>query len=389
MAREAPGGGADYGAEVMTTIVPERIARLIARCQREVDEGRIPGCQVALGFEGEIVLFEAFGDLTAEQRLHTYSAIKPTVSLTVLELAAEGLLDLDGPVSAVLPTFGSNGKAAITLSQVLLHAGGFPHAPVGLPEFSDRDARLARYEGWRTTWEPGSAFEYHASSAHWVLADCITEVTGRPHADVITERVMAPAGCSRWLAISEDDQANIADVVSVGEVPDLEAMAAQFGIESMPTTEVTDDALLVFNEPSIRAAGHPGGGGVCSAAEMALWYQAVMHDDGGFLRPEVKQDALDVVRQYHVDWMGTGANRSHAFTIGGDDGQALMRGYGHTTGPRTFGHGGAKGQRGWGDPDSGLSLGFMTHGLDRDDLVHARRGAGVSSAAGSCTTPVD
>ena len=372
----------------MSTLIPERLTRLIDRCVREVDEGRVPGCQVAVGFAGEVVLFEAFGDLTTNHRLHTYSAIKPTVSLTVLELAADGLLDLDAPVASVLAGFATNGKDSITLSQVLLHAGGFPHAPLGLDDFTDRERRLARYERWRTTWEPGTAFEYHASAAHWVLADCITEVTGRHHADVVTERVMTPAGCSRWLAIPPDEQGDIAPVVPVGEAPDLEALARQFGIEEMPATEVTDDALLAFNEPAVRAAGHPGGGGIASAAELALWYQAVMHDDGEFLRPEVKRDALQVVRQSHSDWMGVPANRTHAFTIGGDDGQGLMRGYGHTTGPATFGHGGAKGQRAWADPSTGISLGFMTHGLDRDDLVHARRGAGVSSAAGALTTPI-
>jgi CubicO group peptidase (beta-lactamase class C family) len=373
----------------MSTLVPQRMAKLVDRCRREVDEGRVPGCQVAIGFEGEVVLFEAFGDLTTSHRIHTYSAVKPTVSLTVLVLAAEGLLDLEAPVASVLPPFATNGKAAITISQVLLHAGGFPHAPIGVAEFTDRPARLARYEKWRTTWEPGSAFEYHASAGHWVLADCITEVTGRHHADVVTERVMTPAGCSRWLAIPESEQGDVAAVVSVGEAPDLEAFARQFGIDEMPVTEVTDEALLAFNDPEIRAAGHPGGGGIASAAEMALWYQAVMHDDGEILRPEVKEDALRVVRQNHADWLGVSANRTRVFTIGGDDGQALMRGYGHTTGPDTFGHGGAKGQRAWADPRTGVSLGFMTHGLDRDDLVVARRGAGVSSAAGAVTTPMD
>lgn len=373
----------------MTTLVPQRVQKLLDRCRREVDEGRVPGCQIAVGYAGEIVLFEAFGDLTTDHRLHTYSAIKPTVSLTVMELAAEGRLDLDAPVASVLPTFGTNGMDTITLSQVLLHAGGFPHAPVGPAEFVDRDARLARYEQWRTNWEPGTAFEYHASSAHWVLADCITEATGRHHADVVTERVMAPAGCSRWLAIPEDEQDDVVDVVSVGEAPDLEALARQFGIDEMPVTEVTDDALLLFNDPAVRAAGHPGGGGIASAAEMAQWYQALLHDEGDILRPEVKRDALTTVRQNHPDWMGVPANRTHAFTLSGDDGQALMRGYGHAIGPMAFGHGGAKGQRGYADPASGLSIGFMTHGLDRDDLVHAKRCAGIASAAGLLTTPID
>ena len=135
----------------MSALVPQRMTKLVDRCRREVDEGRVPGCQLALGYEGEVVLFEAFGDLTTSQRLHTYSAVKPTVSLTVLELAAEGLLDLDAPVASVLASFASNGKDVITISQVLLHAGGFPHAPIGVAEFADRPARLGRYGKWRTT----------------------------------------------------------------------------------------------------------------------------------------------------------------------------------------------------------------------------------------------
>lgn len=373
----------------MSTLVADRISRLLDRCRREVDEGRVPGCQVAIGFAGEVVVFEAFGELTTDHRLHTYSAVKPTVSLTVLALAADGLLELDAPVASVLPGFASNGKDAITLSQVMLHAGGFPHAPMRAEEFADRDARLRRYEQWRTTWEPGTRFEYHASSAHWVLADCITEVTGRHHADVITERVMEPAGCGRWLAIDPADQGDVADVTSVGEPPDPAELARVFGIEELPVTEVTDAALLAFNDPGVRAAGHPGGGGIASAADIARWYQALLHDDGRILPAAVRRDALGTIRQRHRDWLGTEANRTHAFSVAGADGKAAMRGFGHTTGPDAFGHGGAKGQVGWADPATGISVGFMTHGLDRNELVHARRAAAVSSAAGLVTTPPD
>ena len=122
--------------------------------------------------------------------------MKPTVSLTVLELAAEGLLDVDATVASVLPSFGENGKDTITLSQVLLHTGGFPTAPIGA-EAIDRQQRLDRYASWYTTWEPGTRFEYHPSQAHWVLADMIEEAAGRPYADVITERLMTPAGQPR------------------------------------------------------------------------------------------------------------------------------------------------------------------------------------------------
>ncbi len=372
----------------MSTIIPQRVVDLLARCAQEVDVGHILGGQIAVAFEGELVVDEALGDVTLDQRLHTYSAVKPTVSLTVLELAAEGLIDLDAPVAGVLPSFGNEGKAEITLSQVLLHAGGFPHAPMPHELWADRSARLERYATWRTSWAPGTAFEYHASSAHWVLADMITEVTGRHHADVVTERVMEPAGASRWLAIPEDQQADVADVVAIGTAPDPAAFREKFGID-MPVTEVTPEALVAFNDPAIRAAGQPGGGGIASAAGVALWYQAIMHDDGEILRPEVKTDALTVVRQNHMDWLGAPASRTHAFILGGEQTTKAARGFGHTVSAAAFGHNGASGQRICADPESGLSIAMMTRGLDRNDMVYNHWGTAISSKAGLLTTPLD
>ncbi|MEM8748035.1 MAG: hypothetical protein AAGF91_15145, partial [Actinomycetota bacterium] len=69
------------------------------------------------------------------------------------------------------------------------------------------------------------------------------------------------------------------------------------------------------------------------------------------------------------------------------DEQTPLRGHGHTSSEWAFGHGGAKGQIGWADPVTGVSLGFMTNGLDLDDLVVGRRGVAISSKAGLLTTP--
>ena len=371
-----------------SAIVPSRLDDLLVRARREVDEGRLPGFQLAVGFERDIVYAEAYGEARDDQRFHTYSAIKPTVSLTAMELAAEGLFDLDDPVASILPTFGTHGKEAITVSQVLQHKGGFPAAPMALLVAVDRDARLELYGTWRTTWEPGTRFEYHPTSAHWVLADLIEEVTGRPYADVVTERVMEPAGQPRWLAIPEHEQADIADVFCVGEPINPVEFKEQFGIE-LPVTEVTDEALTSFNDSTVRALGVPGGGGITNASGFASWYQAILHDDGEILRPEVKHDALTIVRQTHKDHLGVSANRTHAFILAGDDGRANGRGHGHTVSPMTFGHGGARGQLAWADPASGVSFGFMTHGLQRHQVNDARRSVAISTKAGLLTTPVD
>jgi CubicO group peptidase (beta-lactamase class C family) len=369
-------------------IVSSRLDDLLERARREVDEGRLPGFQLAVGFEREVVYAEAYGEAREDERFHTYSAVKPTVSLTVLELAAEGLFNLDDPVASILETFGTNGKERITISQVLLHKGGFPSAPMAPRIASDRTARLQRYGTWYTNWEPGTRFEYHPSSAHWILADLIEEVSGRPYADVITERLMEPAGQTRWLAIPEAEQGDITDVYCVGEPVDPIEYEAQFGV-ALPVTEVTDDALTSFNDAGMRALGQPGGGGITTASGFASWYQAILHDSGEILRAEVKQDALAIVRQTHEDHMGISANRTHAFILAGDDGRASGRGHAHTVSPMTFGHGGARGQLAWADPVSGVSFGFMTHGLERHRLHEARRSIAISTKAGLLTTPVD
>jgi CubicO group peptidase (beta-lactamase class C family) len=69
--------------------------------------------------------------------------------------------------------------------------------------------------------------------------------------------------------------------------------------------------------------------------------------------------------------------------VAGDDGNSHIRGFGSTASPKAFGHGGAGGQIAWGDPVSGISLGYCTEGF-QEDLTQRRRGVAISSLAGSC-----
>ena len=143
----------------MTSIVESRLDALVARCRREVDEGRLPGYQLAVGFDNEIVYAEAYGDAGRPQPLPHLLGGEADRQLTVLELAAEGLLDVDATVASVLPSFGETARTP-SPSRRSCSTGGFPTAPIGA-EAIDRQQRLDRYASWHTTWEPGTRFEYH------------------------------------------------------------------------------------------------------------------------------------------------------------------------------------------------------------------------------------
>jgi CubicO group peptidase (beta-lactamase class C family) len=288
-------------------------------------------------------------------------------------------------VAEIIPEFGTNEKHTITVEHLLLHAGGFPYAPFAVRHWDDREALLRAFHGWRLNWPVDSRFEYHATSAHWVLAEILERRTGRPWKDFIRERLLDPMGLDElFVGCPPERQHRVADVRYM--TPPV-APPGGFG-------EVTPEALLAFNEPDVRAAGVPGGGGVGSAASLALFYQPLVNGgetaDG---RRVMKRETIDFAttvraKPHHIDLvlqlldptLVVNTNRALSVVVAGGDGYAYCRGFGRETSPRAFGHGGAGGQIAWADPETGLSVGYCTNGFV-DSLTSARRITAVASLA--------
>jgi CubicO group peptidase (beta-lactamase class C family) len=365
----------------MATIDRSRLAKLMDRARREVDDGLLPSCQIAVGYEGDIVASETFGATHADDRYGIFSATKPFVASTVWTLIAEGKLRVEEPVVAYFPEFGAHGKDGITVEQVMLHTAGFPHAPLGPPDWFDRRTRVRRMEAWKLNWQPGTRYEYHPTSAHWVLAELIERLTGNDFRDAVEERVTGPAGLPRLLGIPPDRQARIHDLRLVGEHATEDELEQVFGVRALPETEVTDDAVMQLNAPAVRELGIPGGGGCARAVDLALFYQHLLHDPRGIWDPAVRSDGIGRVRNSLPDPMGVPANRSLGLLIAGSDGSSHIRGLGRTVSARAFGHNGAGGQLAWADPATGLSLGYVTDGYDRHEIRQPRRGTAISSLA--------
>jgi CubicO group peptidase (beta-lactamase class C family) len=372
---------------------PNALEELRDRIRREVDDGLAPAAQFALARHGELLAFESFGTASDSTRFSLFSCTKAWIAATVWQLIGEGLLSPDTRVVELVPSFGSAGSSAdavgrLTLEHVLTHTGGFPYAPLGPPAWSDREDRLRAMERWRLSWEPGERFEYHATSAHWVAAEMIETVTGRDYRAVVRERVTEPLALPTFLlGLGAEDAEDVAELVSVGELPGEAELIELFGTADLPLGEVTPDVLLAFNDPAPRTVGIPGGGGLGTAADLALLYQAFLHDPLGLWDPQVLVDGTQHVRCTHpVPLTGIASNRTLGLVLAGDDGMSSLRGMGHGVSSRTFGHNGAAGQIAWADPVSGLSFGFTISGVDRNFLREARRTAGIASRAAATAT---
>jgi len=339
---------------------------LLSTAKESVDSGWLPACQLAVARDGELVAFETFGAADDDTRFCIFSATKPIVASAVWHLIADGSLDVRKRVVDYIPEFGSHGKDVITVEQVMLHTSGFPNAVMDALDGADPARRPLRFANWTLEWEPGTRFEYHATSAHWVLVELLQRLTGSDFRDVIEQRVTAPLGLPRLLGIPEDDQSNIAPLTRVGDA------------------RVEDEGLLSLNEPAVRAAGVPGGGAFMTAATLAQFYQGLLRNPGGLWDADVLRDAKTNVRCVFPDpLMGVPVNRTLGLVLAGDDGQHMLRYaiFGADNSPGSIGHAGAHGQVGWADPATGLSFAYATNAVDADVIREAIRSNRLSTLA--------
>jgi CubicO group peptidase (beta-lactamase class C family) len=343
---------------------------ILDAARRLVDDGVTPACQVAVGRDGDIICFETFGAATDDTRFCVFSATKPIVASAVWLLIGEGLLDPSRPVAHYIPEFATNGKQSVTVEQVLLHTSGFPHAPMDAIEGGDTVTRVKRFTEWQLEWEPGSRFEYHALAAHWVLAELIDRLSGHDYRDYIETRVCAPNGLPRVLGLQPEEQDHIAPSVPLGHA------SADSPIPAVDT--------MHLDRPDVRAAGVPGGGAIMTAATMARFYQALLHDPNGVWDAGVLHDAKTNVRCTFPDpLMHVGANRSLGLVLAGDDGKHRLRYamFGKDNSPGSFGHAGAHCQVAWADPATGISFSFVKNGLQADMMADALKVIPITDAA--------
>jgi CubicO group peptidase (beta-lactamase class C family) len=362
----------------------EKVANLLARVRQEVDEGLLPAAQVAVARNGQLALFESFGVASDESLFCIFSATKAITASAVWMLLEEGKLSLAERVVDIIPPFAENGKEAVTVEHLLTHTAGFPDAPFKSLDWLDLGRRYERFAQWRLAWEPGSRYVYHPTSTMWVLAEILERRGGLAFQQFIRERIAMPLGLpDLYVGLPADQNDRVLPCSHTGQsITDAEYEA--MNIPKPRVTEVTEEAVLSFNDPEIRAVGVPGGGGVTNAASLALYYQALLAGGGNgqqLWSSETLADARRVRTAELTDPVfGKPASRGLGIVIAGDE-TRNYRGFGHTNSPLAFGHNGAGGQLAWVDPASGISLAYLTSAHDRNEVRQGRRGVSIGNRA--------
>lgn len=381
---------------------PQKVQALFERAEREVKEGLLPACQLAIARNGKIGAMQTFGravqggvekPATNETFFVIMSATKALTSAAAWLLMQEGKLRPDDRIVKFVPEFGTNGKDAVTVEQCLIHTSAIPYAPHFQKDWADRQRRLERFAQWRLDHTPGEKFIYHVSANFWPIAEIVERLSGQTYQNFVRTRIAEPLGLPDLrVGIPNSLNSRVADLVWVGEpmtAAEYEKMGLKPPRAGMAT--ISETTILELNEPVTRAAASPSAGGITTAGDIALFYQALLNDGRAYdgtpiWQPEILREARRIrTGDLRDPYLGHFAYRALGIAVAGGDGNANKRGFGRTNSADAFGHPGFGGQTAWADPATGISFGYLTNGFDRNDIREGRRQVALSSLAGACT----
>ena len=347
--------------------------RIAAAIKPEIAKGNLPGCVVTIGYRGEIVLRQAYGDrqiepsreaMTTDTVFDLASLTKPVATATsVMVLLQEGKIRLGAKVSEYIPEFAANGKESITIEQLLIHQGGL------IPDNSLRDYQEGSEEAFKRIYalktyvEPGSKFVY-TDVGFIVLADVVKRVSGKDVHQFSQERIFGPLG-----------------LTETGYQPRAELQA-----RSAPHDKRDDEWIKgeVHDPRSYELDGIAGHAGLFSTATDLAVYAQMMLNGGEYGDARILGTAT--VEKMTAPYPVSSGIRG----LGWDKQTGYSSNKGELLSDRAFGHGGFTGTAIWMDPEKELFIIFLSNRLHPDGKGSVNRLAGkiATLAAASINKPV-
>ncbi|UGT60746.1 serine hydrolase domain-containing protein [Nocardia asteroides] len=306
---------------------------------------------------------------TADTGTVVFSATKGITATVIHRLADRGLIDYYAPMAEYWPEFGANGKAGITVEQVMTHRAGLSalrQVAQNTSEVLDHELMEQRLAAAAPDHLLGTP-TYHALTYGWLMSGLARAVTGKSMGQLFREEVTEPLGIRDGLHLgypgpgSATRYAPMAGTqLSAARNPIASLVLGRgHGLPGVVGAAVRClfvpglEAILEGAQPSLLQTEQGAANGVCTASALATVYGALAGDgvvNGARYLSGHTLHEMRKVRSYQLDhalfylpmmWhLGY-----HSIPVPG----------GHTG----FGHIGLNGSFGWVDPRSGISVGFV------------------------------
>jgi CubicO group peptidase (beta-lactamase class C family) len=250
----------------------ERLGRITALLEREIEAGAIPGAVLAVARGGRIGYAEALGyrDKEAGAPMHfdaifrIASMTKPIVSVAAMALAEEGRLDIGAPVADYIPAFAgltvgverTKAKRTMTVQDLLRHTSGLTYAAFGdspvqmvwrdanlMDDNQTNEALVGKLAQLPLMFEPGTTWEYSMSTD--VLGRVVEVASGKSLAAFIAERITGPLSMADTAFAATGDRA---------------------GRIAEPLVDKATGKKPPMRNPAKEGRWHSGGGGLSGTA---------------------------------------------------------------------------------------------------------------------------
>jgi len=301
-----------------------------------IADGRVQGASILVTQAGR-QFARNFGTAKGAEPVFLLASItKPMTAAAVMTLVDANALSLDDRIVKFFPSFTGEGRETITIRNLLTHTGGLPDMLASDEMLREQHAPLSEYAAGALKaplkFAAGTKYSY-SSMGILLSAEIAQQITGKPIAEIVEERVFKPLGM-RHTGYGLRGRANASTVASQAAPAMTEA-----GKKSWDHWN--------WNSQYWRNLGAPWGGALGSAADVMRFYAEFLEQRGRILKPATEQ--MMIVNQSPPGVKPSGLGFDLPPSVGAP-----------ACGPRTFGHNGSTGTLSWSDPDTGTICVVLT-----------------------------
>lgn len=333
----------------------DRFAASLENGERGAVAVRIAG-RTVVDLRGGRIDPRAAASWRADTLACVFSVTKGVVSLLAHRVIEKGLLSPATTVASLWPAFAAQGKADITVQDVLTHRAGLPavNGPVARGDLYDWDRMVAALAASAPVCPPHAAPVYHNMTYGHLLGEILCRAAGvRPLSLLLANEVTGPLHADFRLGLAPADIARTARIAGADPASLFDALQSDPGslfARSMAFFAEGED----FNTPRWRGAEIGSGSGHATAAGVARLYEALIAP--GFLSAE-RRAAL---AEQQAMSQGPDPILGIPLRYGAGVELSLPPGIDFGPSPRALGHWGAGGATGFADPEAGLAFGYVT-----------------------------
>jgi CubicO group peptidase (beta-lactamase class C family) len=310
-----------------------------------VEQRAFPGACVAINYAGKLIGPTAFGRFTHEEHspavstasvfdLASLTKVLATTSMAMI-FYERGLIDLEAPISGVLPEFASGDprRDTVTFRMLLAHSSGLPaYEKLFLRAFT-REALLREAFAVPLKHDPGTHAEY-SDIGFILLGVALERIAGEAIASFCQREIFGPLG-----------------MLNTGFTPPSRQRE-----RILPTADdTTFRKRIIQGEVQDENASVMGGvaahaGLFSTAGDVATFARAML--SGG--SPIVRRSTLDLFTRRETAPAGT--SRALGWDTPSQPSQS-----GKYFSPSSFGHLGYTGTSLWSDPECNLAITLLTN----------------------------